>query len=88
MAEHTPPPWFHRQAGMTSSMGDPYDWIADSPEHGKHRKIIVCREACDPADYAFIVKAVNAWYDADTLRARLVELDRIGCVGQETDADG
>lgn len=60
IASPTPTPWFHRQAGKTSRRGEAYDWIADSPEHGKHRKIIVCRDACDPADYAFIVKCVNS----------------------------
>ncbi len=60
MSEHTPAPWYHRQEGKTSPLGDHYDWIADSPEIGKHRKIIVARDSCYcVADYAFIVKAVN-----------------------------
>lgn len=63
MSEHTPTPWFHRQGGMCGKMGEPYDWIADHPERGRHRKIIVTRDACDPADYAFIVKAANSFDD-------------------------
>lgn len=67
-AEHTPTPWYHRQAGQKSKYGEAYDWIADSPERGKHRKIIVSRDGCEPADYAFIVEAVNNY---ESLRAQL-----------------
>jgi len=57
--EHTPTPWFHRQAGEVSRSGDAYDWIADHPDAGMHRKIILLRGSCSPADCAFIVRAVN-----------------------------
>lgn len=60
LRQHTPTPWYHRQAGETNRHGDHLDWIADSPEKGRHRKIIVGRDSCySPADYAFIVEAVN-----------------------------
>ena len=59
MDEHTPTPWYHRQAGEKSPHGEYYDWIADDPRRGMHRKIIIQRHSCEPADYAFIVKAVN-----------------------------
>lgn len=59
-AQHTPTPWFHRQAGVVRH-GEAYDWIADHPEQGRHLKIIVQRHACLPEDYAFIVEAVNSY---------------------------
>lgn len=70
----TPTPWYLRQAGETSRFGDPYDWIADSPERGQHRKIIVSRDGASPADMALIVEAVNSYA---SLKARIQVLEEL-----------
>lgn len=60
LAKATPGPWYHRQAGeVRHSTGDRYDWIADHPDQGKHKKVIVAREALygGTPDYAFIAHA-------------------------------
>jgi hypothetical protein len=54
----TPGPWFHRQAGLTVH-GEAYDWIADDPRVGMHRKIVCQRNAFAADDYGLIVGAVN-----------------------------
>ena len=59
--EHTPLPWYHRQAFQKSRYGEAFDWVADHPEYGQHHKIIIPRGSCKPADYALIVQAVNSY---------------------------
>lgn len=57
----TPGPWFHRQAGQhhPRDLKMPYDWIGDSAEQGKHKKVIITRAALygGTPDYAFIANA-------------------------------
>lgn len=70
----TPGPWYHRQAGMQHPEVEryKYDWIADHPEQGRHKKIIVQREACygGEPDYAFIA---HSWADIPALLARIAQ---------------
>lgn len=75
-AKATPGPWFHRQAGQhrPSDPKQRYDWIGDHPDQGKHKKVVVGRDACygGEPDYAFIAHARE---DIPRLLVTLVERD-------------
>lgn len=83
MAEHTPTPWRVEQdtdliwgacnPDDKSSYGMGYAIVEgkSGERYSSYKPKMDEREA----NAAFIVKAVNAWYDADALRARLAELE-------------
>lgn len=75
LAEATPGPWFHRQAGehRPSDPKQRYDWIGDHPDQGKHKKVIVGRDAVygGTPDYAFIAAAPS------DIAALIAEVERL-----------
>lgn len=76
----TPGPWFHRQAGKFDKKGNAWDWIADHPDHGQHRKLICTRGSFygGTDDYALVVAMRNSLPTLlDDLAAAQGEIERL-----------
>lgn len=87
MTEHTPTPWRLKTGGNIGNSIEAYSGKRSHLYDDDGYRTVALYQGCGQnnnyidergnaaANGAFIVKAVNAWYDAAALRARLAELE-------------
>jgi hypothetical protein len=76
LAEHTPVPWAF-DCEPNEITGKPFAHIWSTTTGRPHADVayLTLQEDHVAANAAFIVKAVNGWYDINALKVRIAELE-------------